>query len=48
MLIKKISFPNPMEYIEDINIDIFVKLENGHMYGVLVENRKNILSLMDK
>ena len=51
MLVKKISFPIPLTNIEDIyndNIDVFVELENGRSYGVVVGTYKNILSLLNK
>lgn len=51
MIIKKISFPIPLTNIEDIyddNIDVFVDLENGRSYAVIVGTYKNILSLLNK
>lgn len=51
MLIKSISFPNCLENIVDIendNIDVFVELENGYTYTVVVGTAKNIEFLMDK
>jgi hypothetical protein len=53
MLVKKISFvhPNVLEEIpniEDHNIDVFVELEDGYEYVVVVATCNNILSLMDK
>ena len=51
MLVKKISFPIPLTDVEDIyddNVDVFVTLENGCTYTVIVGTYKNILSLMDK
>ena len=51
MLIKSISFPTYLEDITDIensNIDVFVELEDGYTYTVVVATAKNIESLMDK
>lgn len=51
MLVRSISFPIPLTTIEDIhddNIDVFVTLEDGFDYTVVVATYKNILSLMDK
>lgn len=53
MLVKKITFPSPLEYIEDVNndnIDVFVELEDGYEYTyiVVVATPKNLVSLMDK
>ena len=53
MEVKKISFPSPneLEKIEDIwddNIDVFVELEYGHTYTVVVGTAKNLESLMEK
>jgi hypothetical protein len=51
MLIKKISFPTYLEDItdsENSNIDVFVELEDGYTYTVVVATAKNIQSLMDK
>ena len=51
MLIKSISFPTYLEDITDIensNIDVFVELEDGYTYTVIVATAKNIESLMDK
>ena len=51
MLVKNISFPTPLEYIEDIeddNIDVFVELEDGYTHTVVIATFKNLLSLMDK
>lgn len=39
MLVKDISFPIPLANIEDIydhNIDVFVELEDGHNYTLIV------------
>ena len=51
MLIKSINFPTYLEDITDIensNIDVFVELEDGYTYTVVVATAKNIESLMDK
>jgi predicted nucleotidyltransferase len=51
MLVKNISFPTYLEDITDIensNIDVFVELEDGYTYTVVVATAKNIESLMDK
>ena len=52
MLIKRISFPTPLEDITDIendNIDVFVELENSsYVYTLVLITPKNIESLMDK
>jgi len=51
MLIKKISFPTYLEDITDVensNIDVFVELEDGYTYTLVVATAKNIVSLMDK
>jgi hypothetical protein len=51
MLIKKISFPSPLEYTEDIyddNLDVFVELEDGSEFTVIVGTPKNLLTLMNQ
>ena len=51
MLIKKISFPSPLKHIEDIyddNLDVFVELEDGSEYTVIVGTPKNFLTLMNR
>ena len=51
MLVKNISFVSPLEDvldIEDDNIDVFVQLEDGYTYTVVVATAKNIVSLMNK
>lgn len=51
MLVKKISFPSPLEYIENLgndNLDVFVELEDDSEYCVIVGTPKNILYLMGK
>lgn len=43
MLVKKISFPSPLKYTEDIyddNLDVFVELEDGSDYIVIVGTPK--------
>ena len=52
MLVKKISFVRPtlleeIPDIEDYNLDVFVELEDGYTYTVVIATAKNILSLMD-
>ena len=51
MLIKNITFPTYLEDITDIensNIDVFIELEDGYTYTVVVATAKNIESLIDK
>ena len=51
MKVKEISFPIPLKDVEDIyndNIDVFVDLENGHSYTVIVAIYQNILSLLNQ
>ena len=51
MLIKSISFPTYLEDITDIensNIDVFVELEDGYTYTVVVATAKNIESLINE
>ena len=51
MVIKKISFPSPLKYIEDIygdNLDVFVELEDGSEYIVILGTPKNFLTLMNR
>jgi hypothetical protein len=51
MRVKKISFPIPLKNIENIyddNIDVFVELENGRSYTVIVGTYQNILSLLNQ
>ena len=53
MLVKKISFVRPtlleeIPDIEDYNLDVFVELEDGYTYTVVIATAKNIVSLMDK
>ncbi|MGC6767338.1 hypothetical protein [Enterococcus sp. LJL51] len=49
MKIKAIRYPTTLDKIEDItndNIDVFVELEDGHSYTVIVATLKNIQTLM--
>ena len=51
MLIKKISFPSSLKYIEDIyddNMDVFVELEDESEYTVIVGTPKNFLTLINQ
>ena len=53
LLVKKISFVRPILLqeipdIEDYNLDVFVELEDGYTYTVVIATAKNIVSLMDK
>jgi 5'(3')-deoxyribonucleotidase len=53
MLVKKISFVRPtlleeIPDIEDYNLEVFVELEDGYTYFVVIATAKNIVSLMDK
>ena len=51
MLVTKINFPSSLEYTEDLyndNLNVFVELEDGSEYCVIVGTPKNILYLMDK
>ena len=50
MIVKNISFPTQLEDIQDIsddNIDVFVELDDGYIYTVVVATCKNIVSQMD-
>jgi hypothetical protein len=52
MLVKKISFVRPtlleeIPDIEDYNLGVFVDLEDGYTYTVVIATAKNIVSLMD-
>lgn len=47
MLVKKISFVRPtlleeIPDIEDYNLDVFVELEDGYTYTVVIATAKNI------
>ena len=49
MFIKSISFPTYLEDITDIensNIDVFVELEDGYTYTVVVATAKNSMSYL--
>lgn len=51
MLVKKIHFISPIEEItniEDDNIDVFVELEDGYTYNLVIATPKNLISLMEK
>jgi hypothetical protein len=51
MKIKEISFPIPLEDVENIyddNIDVFVDLENGRSYTVIAGTCQNVLSLLNQ
>jgi hypothetical protein len=51
MIVKKISFLIPLKNIENIyddNIDVFVELENGRSYTVIVGTYQNVLSLLNQ
>ena len=53
MLVKKISFVRPtlleeIPDIEDYNLDVFVELEDGYTYTLVIATAKNIVSLMNK
>jgi hypothetical protein len=50
-MVVNISFPTYLEDITDIedgNIDVFVKLDDGYTYTVVVATTKNIEYLMEK
>jgi hypothetical protein len=50
MEVKKISFPTQLKDIKDIdddNIDVFVELDDGYIYTVVIATYKNLLSQMD-
>ena len=51
MKVKEISFPIPLKDVEDIyndNIDVFVDLENGRSYTVIIGTYQNVLSLLNQ
>ena len=53
MLVKKFSFVRPnlreeIPNIEDYNVDVFVELEDGYRFTVLVGRAKNLEWLMEK
>lgn len=47
MKIESIKILSEIENIFDANVDVSVKLENGHTYVVVVATQKNLLTLMD-
>lgn len=50
MKIESITYPTELKDIPDIwngNVDIIVKLDNGHEYVVVVATPKNLLTLMN-
>ena len=50
MEIKSIIYPVPLSEVKDIfndNIDVFVKLEDGNSYSVVVTTPKNIMEYME-
>jgi len=50
-LIKEITFPVPLEDIEDIyddNVDVWVELHDGSSYTIVVATPKNLLTLMNR
>lgn len=50
MKIKSITFLSDFKDVEDIfddNMDVAVKLDDGHKYIVVVATQKNLLTLMD-
>ncbi|KAF1084281.1 hypothetical protein SPSYN_02685 [Sporotomaculum syntrophicum] len=51
MIVRKISFPTPLEMVADTkddNIDVFVKLEDGYSYTVVVVTHQNLITQMNK
>jgi hypothetical protein len=51
MRVKKISFPAPLDDVQDVyndNLDVFVDLQNGRSYTVVVATPKNLMDLMKK
>ncbi len=51
MKITQIDFPTPLSEIEDVengNIDVFVQLEDGMTYTLVISTPKNLLWYMDK
>ena len=51
MVVKRITFPTQLEDIKDIdddNIDVFVELDDGYIYTVVVATYKNIVTQMDE
>lgn len=51
MKVKEISFSITLKNVEDIyndNIDVFVDLEDGRSYTVIVGTYQNVLSLLNQ
>lgn len=51
MEIVKISYPTPLEQVKDIyndNIDVFIELDDGFCYNMLVVTPQNLSWLMEK
>lgn len=51
MIVKQISFPTSLTDVKDIyddNVDVFVDLQNGRSYKVVVATYNSLLSLMYK
>ena len=50
MRVNKIRFPTPLEIVDtrDDNIDVFVELEDGYSYTVVVATYRNLITQMDK
>lgn len=49
--IKKISFPSSLKYTEDIyddNLNVFIELDDGSRYTVIVGTPKKFLTLMNR
>ncbi|MED3563265.1 hypothetical protein [Bacillus xiapuensis] len=50
MKIVKIDFPTSLSSLEDIeddNIDVFVELDDGYSYTIVVTTPKNLISMME-
>ena len=51
MKVESVTFLSDLNEIEDIfddNTDVFVKLDDGHEYVVVVATQKNLLTLMNR
>lgn len=51
MKVNKIEYPVPISQIKDIendNIDVFIELEDGFRYSLVVSTPKNLIWYMDK
>ncbi len=51
MEIKNVTFPTALEEIDDLandNIDVFVELEDGYTYVLVVTTPQNIVQLMER